>query len=316
MYKRSVEKLRERDTMNKKKSDNKQKVIIGLLGVVSVCMIAIVALLAVNMFGKSGNLAKGSDAGQAEVAKTETTAEPKEDKEDWPYYKYQGELSDTPLEESDITYVENDWVLDNVPEKQEYIDYIISVAKDTANNEGVYANPTILPQVRLVDNHDYDILVDLHTERGLMDIIYKDPQTNMIAVGGYSWIDKDYHLPELNQYGQYIINAGILYYNLTERQKFSKEEAIQAEKKILQALTKGFEKSGENVSDVPFFYVQSVGVEFESEDVGKTYCVSCRWNTDNYHYEIECFGNDCLGWEWDGDTVQYSMDGKEDKVLY
>lgn len=302
--------------MNKKKSDNKQKVIIGLLGVVSVCLIAIVALLAVNMFGKSGNLAKGSDAGQEEVAKTAATAEPKDDNEDWPYYKYQGELSETPLEESDITYVENDWVIDNVPEKQEYIDFIIDLAKSTAKNEGVYANPTILPQIRLVDNHDYGILVDLHTERGLIDVIYKDPSTNEISVRFSSWINKDFHLPEINQYGQYIIDADVLYYSLTEMYNFSKEEAIQAEKKILQALTKGFEKSGEKVEDVPFFFVQSVGVEFESEDVGKTYRVSCRWNTDNYHYEIECFGNDCLGWEWDGDTAQYSMDGKEDKVLY
>lgn len=300
--------------MNKKRNDYKQKAIIGLLGVVSVCLIAIVALLAVNMFGKSGNLAKGSDAGQEEVAKTEATAETKDDNEDWPYYKYQGELSDTPLEESDITYVENDWVIDNVPEKQEYIDFIIDLAKSTAKNEGVYANPTILPQVRLVDNHDYSILVDLHTERGLMDIIYKDPQTNMIAVGGYSWIDKDYHLPELNQYGQYIINAGILYYNLTERQKFSKEEAVQTEKEVLQLLTEGFEKSGEKVEDVPFFYVQSVGVALKGHgEVEDGYSVSCRWNTDNYHYETEWIGT--KSGNSAGHTQQFSMDGKEDNLL-
>lgn len=300
--------------MNKKKSDNKQKAIIGLLGVVSVCLIAIVALLAVNMFGKSGNLAKGSDAGQEEVAKTEATAEPKEDKEDWPYYKYQGELSETPLEESDITYVENDWVIDNVPEKQEYIDYIIYVAKYTAKNEGVYANPTILPQVRLVDNHDYSILVDLHTERGLLDMIFKDPNTGTVEVISSSWIDKDYHLPELNQYGQYIINADLLYHSLTEVYDFSKEEAVQMEKEVLQLLTDGFEKSGENVSDVPFFYFQYVDVALKGNgEVEDGYSVSCRWNTENYHYETEWIGY--KSGNSAGHTQQFSMDGKEEKLL-
>ena len=303
--------------MNKKKSDNKQKAIIGLLGVVSVCLIAIVALLAVNMFGKSENLAKGSDAGQEEVAKTEATAEPTaDDNEDWPYYKYQGELSETPLEESDITYVENDWVIDNVPEKQEYIDYIISMAKYAANDEGVYANPTILPQVRLVDNYDYGILVDFHTERGVMYVIYKDPSTNELATKFSSLIEKEYYLPEINQYGQYIIDADVLYCTLTEYYNFSKEDAIEAEKKILQALTKGFEKSGEKVEDVPFFFVQDIGVEFENEDIGKTIKVSCRWNTDNYHYETDCVENDILGWKWENAyTGQFSMDGKENKML-
>lgn len=196
------------------------------------------------------------------------------------YYQYEGELSTEPLKPEDITYIENEDILDYFRDEAtiaKYKEAILNYAKDFASKRPVYGNPTIIKGCEPAYDTD-GVIVDLHTDMnedykyveecvdsGFWQILLNDNGETFTYRG--SSLDSR-HWP-IVQDDMFIFNSDSVYAHLIIEVGISPEQASEEEKQILNIIKEALEDeqvSKEYIDNIPYVYLDSLSVTVNEYD--------------------------------------------------